>query len=77
MLIKKKRKKNHWVIVDPDYNSLDLIQGVFRFQKILAKNITSNVCTYVWSIKCGRKKPIAQFACKLRDESFEPNYAMI
>jgi hypothetical protein len=23
------------------------------------------------------KKPIAQFACKLRDESFKPNYAMI
>ena len=22
------------------------------------------------------KKPIAQFTCKLRDESFEPNYAM-
>ena len=24
-----------------------------------------------------RKKSIAQFACKLRDESFEPNCAMI
>ena len=23
------------------------------------------------------KQPIAQFACRLRDESFEPNYAMI
>ena len=23
------------------------------------------------------KKLIAQFTCKLRDESFEPNYAMI
>ncbi len=23
------------------------------------------------------KKPNAQFACKLRDEYFEPNYAMI
>ncbi len=23
------------------------------------------------------KKPIAQFACKLRDEFFEPNYTMI
>jgi len=23
------------------------------------------------------KKPIVQFACKLRDESFEPNCAMI
>jgi hypothetical protein len=23
------------------------------------------------------KKPIAHFTCKLRDESFEPNYAMI
>ena len=24
-----------------------------------------------------KKKPIAQFACKLRDKSFEPNYDMI
>ena len=23
------------------------------------------------------KKPIAQFVCKLRDESFKPNYTMI
>ena len=23
------------------------------------------------------EKPIAQFVCKLRDESFEPNYVMI
>ena len=24
-----------------------------------------------------KKKPIAQFACKLRDKSFETNYVMI
>jgi hypothetical protein len=29
------------------------------------------------ALNVDKKKPIAHFACKLRDESFEPNYAMI
>jgi hypothetical protein len=29
------------------------------------------------ALNVDEKKSIAQFACKLRDESFEPNYAMI
>jgi hypothetical protein len=29
------------------------------------------------ALNVDEKKPIAQFTCKLRDESFEPNYAMI
>jgi hypothetical protein len=29
------------------------------------------------ALNMDEKKPIAQFACKLRDESFEPNYTMI
>ena len=29
------------------------------------------------ALNMDEKKSIAQFACKLRDESFEPNYAMI
>ena len=29
------------------------------------------------TLNVNEKKLIAQFACKLRDESFEPNYAMI
>ena len=44
-------------------------------KKFLVKNITSNVYTYARDIKY--KKPIAQFACKLWDESFKPNYAII
>ena len=48
-------------------------KGVFRFQKYLAKNITSNVCLD----NVYEKKSIAQFACKLLDESFKTNCAMI
>jgi hypothetical protein len=29
------------------------------------------------ALNVGEKKSIAQFACKLRDESFEPNYTII
>ena len=32
---------------------------------------------YFNELNVDEKKPIAQFACKLRDESFEPNYTMI
>jgi hypothetical protein len=46
---------------------------VFSSLQTSKNSVTSNVWTHVWSIK----KPIAQFACKLRDESFEPNYTMI
>ena len=53
-------------------------KALFRLKKILPQNITSNVWTHAWSIKCGQnKKLIAHYTCKLRDESFESNYAMI
>jgi hypothetical protein len=29
------------------------------------------------TLNMDEKKPITHFACKLRDESFEPNYTMI
>jgi hypothetical protein len=32
-----------------------------------------NLAAYAWNIKCRRKKLIAQFGGKSRDERFEPN----
>ena len=43
------------------------------FSKNAAVVITSNLAIRAWSIKCRRKKLIAQFGWKLRDERFEPN----
>jgi hypothetical protein len=40
-------------------------------------SVTLNIWTHAWSIKYGPKKLSTQFACKSRDESFEPNYTMI
>ena len=43
-------------------------------QKSVTVVITSNLAIRVWSIKCRRKKKlIAQFDGKSRDERFEPN----
>jgi hypothetical protein len=42
-------------------------------QKLFTKKVM-NLAVYIWSIKYrGNKKLIIQFACKLRDEHFEPN----
>jgi len=35
--------------------------------------VTSNLAAHAWSIKCRRKKLIAQLGEKLRNETFEPN----
>ena len=44
-------------------------------QKSATVAITSNLTIRAWSIKCRRKKKlIAQFGWKLRDERFEPVY---
>ena len=52
------------------------VQLVF-FHPHLMLYIYVQTFAYAWSTKCGRKKPIAHFVCKLQDESFKPNYAMI
>ena len=45
-----------------------------KIQKSATISITSNLTIHAWSIKCIRKrKRIAQFGWKLRDERFEPN----
>ena len=44
------------------------------FSKSVIVSITSNFTIHTWSIKCRQKKKlIAQFGRKLRDERFEPN----
>ena len=48
-------------------------KAVFSFKKFSTKNVTLNLAILVWSIKCRRKKLIAQFGWKLRDERFEHN----
>jgi len=52
--------------------------SLFSLQKANPKSatvpITSNLTAYAWSTKYRRKKKlIAQFGCKSRDKSFEPN----
>ena len=50
-----------------------LVREKFFFKSVII-SITSNLALYVWNIKCRRKKKlIAQFGWKLRDERFEPN----
>ena len=62
------RRRRDELVVDTS-NCLD---SKFFYQKYHIKYLDT------WSIKYGQnKKPIAQFAGKLRDKSFEPNYAMI
>jgi hypothetical protein len=46
---------------------------VFRFKNFSRKTTITNLTTYVWSIKYRRKKLIAQFRWKSRDERFELN----
>ena len=48
-----------------------LVQKVFPESAIVA--VTSNLAIRAWSIKRRRKKLIAQFGWKSRDERFEPN----
>ncbi len=45
--------------------------------KLFFQTSNFSVTSNAWSIKYGRKKPIAQFTCKSRDESSECNYVMI
>ena len=44
-----------------------------KFPKSATVPTTSNFAIRVWSIKYRRKKLIAQFGWKLRDERFKPN----
>jgi hypothetical protein len=63
-----------WAPVLITSHAKNLTQGVFSSQKFSTQNITSNLATYAWSIKCRRnKKIIAQFTVKSRDKSFKPN----
>ena len=50
---------------------------LFRFQKILVKNVTIEYLDMHDVLNVDKKKSIAQFTCKLRDQSFESNCTII